>query len=170
MILNFIPSAIKQSEAPHDGVCDGLEAGTGGGDVVSLLHPTGQVRLPAQSPGVQCGAGTLDVTHLPCLVVPRLNHRVAALLHRHVVEEADLSSLDSVKTDPVGPVSTIVTSRNLDKAGLYLHSPVHDVLYPEVSPIVFVPTKLFEIVSLFTPVSEAQVALCDVPANISNEM
>ena len=75
-----LPSPIEQSEAPHDGVCDGLEAGTGGGDVVPLLHPGGQVRLPAQSPGVQCGAGALDITQVAGLVVPRLDHRIAALL------------------------------------------------------------------------------------------
>ena len=110
------------------------------------------------------------MTHVAGLVVSRLNHRIAPLLYRHVVEEADLSSLDSVKADPVGPVPTIVTTGHLHKAGLYLDSPVHDVLYPEVSAVVFVPAKLFEVVPLFTPVSEAQVTLCDVPANISNEL
>ena len=138
--------------------------------MVSLLDPGPQVGLPAQSPGAQGRAGALDVTHVPGLVVARLNARVTALLYRHVVEEADLRPLDPSEAGPVGPVPTIVATRNLHKAGLYLNAPVNDVLYPEVSPIVFVPPELFEVVPLFTPVTESQVSLCNMPASISNEI
>ena len=121
--------------------------------MVPVLHPGAQVGLPAESPGAEGGAGALDLTHVAGLVVARSNHGVAALLHRHVVEEADLCPLDAVKTDSVSPVPTIVTTRNLHKAGLYLNAPINDVLDPEMSAVVFVPAKLFEIVALFTPVS-----------------